>query len=98
MQKTYLKLSSMEFPVYPGDVALGDAQDFVEVAWCEPAPINLDEYDHVIGAEQTDSGWKVVWSFVAKPPEKVAEIKAIIAELADPRKINRPGSAPNVIE
>lgn len=96
-QQVYLKLSTMEFPLYPGDVALGSAQDFVEVEWCEPEPIDLNEYDHVIGVQQTDSGWKVVWSAAPKPPEKVAKIKAAIAELADPLKINRSGSEPNVI-
>ena len=96
-QQVYLKLDTMEFPVYPGDVALGNAEDFVEVEWCEPDPIDLYEYDYVIGTEQTNGKWKVTWSVVAKPPEEVERIKALVAEEIDPRKINRPGSAPNVI-
>ena len=98
MQKVFIKLDTLEFPVYAGDVALGNAEDYAEVEWSEPDPIDLDEFDYVIGVEQTETGWKVVWSTAPKPPEKVAEIKALIAELADPLKINKSGSAPNVID
>jgi len=68
MQKVFIKLDTLEFPFYVGDVALGNAEDYAEVEWSEPNPIDLNEYDHVIGAEQTETGWKVTWSVAAKPP------------------------------
>lgn len=107
---TYLKLSTMEYPRYVGDIALEYSDfdginipsDYVAVEQTTPPTYDLKtQYLDQTAPIQVDGVWQSVWVVQDYTAEQLAEIKAqqdkIMANHRKPMPTNVDGAPPSVI-
>ena len=88
----YIKIPSLEYPRYPGDIAVDPTGDYAEVLWVDPPPYDLRLQRCAESSPIFDGDvWQMVWVVRDATPEEIAEYDDI---LLNGPAINRPEEQP----
>jgi len=88
----YIKISTLEYPRYPGDIAVDPTGDYAEVLWVDPPSYDPRLQICAEGTPVFGGGvWRMTWIVRDATSEEVAEYDIVLLGGA---AINRPEEQP----